>query len=259
MKIHECHESPAEFTWTILTYTICTFLLINKKCTRTQNFNTTLITLLTISIVCAHYTTLTPHQTQTTTPHQNHINHKASITSICHNHQNTYNTPHNNPTHLPALIPPINTTTYIGNIRHTTHLHLKIPKYKNIQYYTWNNFAIIFWGGDIHTNLGPSPHILKNLPIEYTQRQKQYFIHNTLTLKYQYTHLEELFRHYLNHNTPHPHNPNLTHLRKHNSLLSKYPTNHQIYALIITYSPIPSVCNQHMTNNLDPRCLTILR
>ena len=106
---------------------------------------------------------------------------------------------------------------------------------------------------------GPSLHILHNLPIEFTQRQNEYFIHNTITLKNQYAHLEELFEHYLNQTTHQSQTHDLTHLRKHSSLLSKYPTNYQLHAFIIAYSPIPSICNQLMTDNLDPRCLTILR
>lgn len=42
------------------------------------------------------------------------------------------------------------------------------------------------------------------------------------------------------------------------ALLSKYTTNYQLYAIIITYNPNPSIYNQQMNDNLDPRCHTTL-
>lgn len=82
---------------------------------------------------------------------------------------------------------------------------------------------------------------------------------NTTTLKVQYTHLEKLFEPYLTQTNPNTKHQDLTHLRTQSSLLSKYPIQHLIYALIITYSPSPQICNQRLIDNLDPRCLTILR
>ena len=113
--------------------------------------------------------------------------------------------------------------------------------------------------GDIQTNPGPSPHILKNLPKEYTQRQQQHFTHNSITLKVQYAHLEGLFNPYITQTTTPPQNQDLPHIRHHSLTLSKYPTHHLLYTFIIVYSPIPDTCNQLMTNDLDPRCLVILQ
>jgi hypothetical protein len=42
------------------------------------------------------------------------------------------------------------------------------------------------------------------------------------------------------------------------ALLSKYTTNYQLYAIIITYNPNPSIYNQQMNDNLDSRCHTTL-
>lgn len=200
-------------------------------------------------------TTSKPHNTLTPqSPHhfhipqpQQHIRHIKKIPFTILGQQTT-----------PTI--PINTITYIGYIRYNTHLHLKTPKIKLLQHYTWDNTTLITLSGDIESNPGPPlTHILKNLPREYTQRQKQYFIPNTLTLKSQYTHLEELFTSYLTQTTPDNNKQELAHLRRNNLPLSKYPIHHKIYALIITYSPIPYICDQQMANNLNPIYLTILR
>ena len=235
----------------------------------TPYYTLTTLTIIFLITIQTHHTILPPKSVHTPTyqtcPTQQ-PNHKSPITSPYHTYpENEYHINTHNPspittiTQLTTSIPPINTTSHIGYIKYITHIHLKTPKNKNIHYYIWNNSIIILLGGDIHTNPGPSPHILENLPIEYTQRQKQYFIHNTTTLKSQYAHLEELFGLYLHKTTSQTQSHDLTHIRKHSSLLSAYPINHQIYAFIIAYSPIPNICNQLMSNNLDPRCLTILR
>jgi hypothetical protein len=158
---------------------------------------------------------------------------------------------------IPSTI--IHNIIYIGQINYTTHLHLKTPKTKNTKYYTWNNSKIILLGGDIHPNPGPSSQILKNLPREFKQWQQQYFTNGSLTLKAQYAHLEGLFAPYITQTSTSPQNPELPHIRRHSSTLSKYPTHHQLYTFIIVYSPIPDICNQLMTNDLDPNCLTILQ
>lgn len=101
--------------------------------------------------------------------------------------------------------------------------------------------------------------MLDNFPCEYTQRQKEYFMTNTLTLKNHYIHLEEKFGPNLTQTTPNPQCLDLPHLRRQNSLPSNYLMNFKLYAIIISYNPTPEVCNQQMTNNLNPRCLTILR
>lgn len=105
----------------------------------------------------------------------------------------------------------------------------------------------------------PLTNILKNLPQEYTRRQKHYFIPNTRTLKPTYAHLEQVFKPYLKPSILDPPKHDLTHLQRHNSLLSKDPTQHHQYALILTYNPISKICNQQMAQKLDPRYLTILR
>jgi hypothetical protein len=141
---------------------------------------------------------------------------------------------------------------YIGNIIYITHLHLKTPKFKPTKYYTWNSSKIILIGGDIQPNPDPLSNITKNLPHEYQQRLKQYFIPNTTSLKPCYTHLESLFTPHLTHGTQHTLSQELTQLQRHKSTLSQYPLHLQIYVLIITYSPIPQICNQRMTDNIDP-------
>ena len=106
---------------------------------------------------------------------------------------------------------------------------------------------------------GPLSDITKSLPSEYKQRQKQYFTPNTTTLKHRYAHLESLFTPHLTHGTQNTLNHELIHLQQHKPLLSKYPIHLQIYALIITYSPIPQICNQRMITGMDPIGHTLLR
>ena len=231
----------------------------------------TLIVILIITQL--HYNTPPTHNTQLTTPpqtphktyqyqlHPQQQNHKSSITSIYPNVPHT--TPHpiqhkSHQTYTP-IIPHIQTITFLGHFYYITHTHLKCPKYKLIQHYIWNNSKIILLSGDIESNPGPLSHIIKNLPQEYAQRQKLYFEPNTLTLKPHYAHLEELFKPYLTHTIPNPNQNDLAHLRNHMTHLANYQPHHLLYAIIISYSPIPHVCNQQMSENLDPRCLTILR
>ena len=114
-------------------------------------------------------------------------------------------------------------------------------------------------GGDIHTNPGPLSSIIKDLPQEYKQRLKQYFIPNTTSLKPRYAHLENLFTPHLTQGTHNTTSQELTHLQRHKLTLSKYPLHIQIYALIITYSPIPQICNQRLIANMDPIGHTLLR
>ena len=201
---------------------------------------------------------------QTTyTQNIHHIIHKATTNTPNHNHTKIptiHIINHFTPLfELPLLYISINTISHIGNIYYTTHLHLKNSKNKLIQYYTWNNITLIPLSGDIHPNPGPITNILKHLPKEYIQRQKQYFLPNTLALKHQYIHLEKLFEPHLTPATSSFQNHELPHLRTHSLLLSHYPPHHLRYALIIVYSPFPQICNQLMTTHLDPIYLTILR
>ena len=228
--------------------------IINVPLNQAQNIKSQCITITNIihHIVHTHHKATHPHThpltttLKTTFPHYNHAQDLQ---------QPTQHTPQPNP----PPIPPIQPTIHISNILYITHTHLKTPKAKLIKYYIWNNTTLITLSGDIETNPGPLTNILTHLPLEYQKRQKQYFIPNTLELKPQYTHLEREFEPYLSQKDSSHQNHDLTHLRNHSTLLAKYPTSHQRYALIIAYSPIPQKCNLQMAKRLDPRCLTILR
>ena len=119
--------------------------------------------------------------------------------------------------------------------------------------------AALWLGGDIHPDLGPLSHITKDLPQAYKQRLKQYFLPNTTLLKPRYTHLENLFTPHLTHGTHNPCNQELTQIQRHKPTLSKYPMHLQIFALILSYSPIPQVCNQRLSTGLDPIGHLLLR
>jgi hypothetical protein len=201
------------------------------------------------------------HTTQNTYTNKPTIHHKSPTYPHYQNYTNItqpttqYTTPKKPPT--PNII--THNIIYIGKICHITHLHLKTPKSKPTKYYIWNNSKIILLGGDIHPNPDPLFNITKNLPQEYKQRQKQYFIPNTIFLKPSYTHLENLFIPHLTHGTQNTLSQELTQIQRHKPTLSKYPIQLQIYVLIIIYSPIPQICDQRMTTDIDPIGLTLLR
>ena len=104
---------------------------------------------------------------------------------------------------------PISTITFIGNIYYITHTHTHTIKPQKLRpYYTWNNSAILLQHGDIETNPGPK----KNSSRLYTKNihvdKNQYLILNSLTVKFQYKHLEELFEPHINPNTSNSQNLN---------------------------------------------------
>ena len=252
----------------------------------TPNITITILFTITLTTLIAHNNLPHTHKTNTnhTYPNQQQhytqqlhllqqIFHKSLITSSYYNNlpftplftqpnhtTNIYNnmprTITNKPP-IPNII--IHNIIYKGQIRYITHLHQRNPKTKTTRYYTWDNSKIILLGGDIQPNPGPLSHITQNLPLEYKQRQKQYFISNTTSLKPRYAHLESLFTPHLTHGTQNNLNHELTHLQRHKSILSKYPIHLQIFTLIITYSPIPQICNQRMITGMDPIGHTLLR
>jgi len=77
--------------------------------------------------------------------------------------------------------------------------------------------------------------------------------------KIKYMYRESLFTPHLTHGTQNTIDHKLSHLQRYKSLLSKYPIHLQIYVLIITYSPIPQICNQRMITGMDPIGHTLLR
>ena len=246
-----------------LLYMLTTYInMYTTSCTKRHTNPLTIIFIITI----LHTTTNPPiphHIPQPNTSIHNidHLILKSPTIPLYHKHTHptltiTYHITLRN---LPPIKTLIINITNIGTICHITHLHLKTPKTKLIYYYTWNNTKILLLCGDIQPNPGPLSYITKNLPHEFTQRQKQYFTHNTTSLKPRYAHLENIFAPHLTYGTQSTLNQELTQIQKHKPTLSKYPLHLQIYALIITYSPIPQECNQHMTNGIDPRCLNILR
>ena len=233
-----------------------------------HKFKITILSLLTIILATYYTTTSQKIPTHTNNPHQ---------------HKHT----HNIPTYKETILPYHKvTTTHIGptihtipyppqqpQTQHTIHINIqhtniyiifytiKHPQNKHTTLHKFTTHimdlqTLILLGGDIHPNPGPTAHVTKNLPKDYKQRQKHFFISNTTTLKPSYTHLEELFSTHLTQNLP---NQDLIHIHRHKPILSQYPLQSQIYTLIIAYGPTPQICDQHMTENIDPRCLTILK
>ena len=66
----------------------------------------------------------------------------------------------------------INNLNNIGSFYYITHIHLKTPKRKFIQYHTWNNTTLILLCEDIHPNPGPMPDLLNTHPNDHKRRQK---------------------------------------------------------------------------------------
>jgi exonuclease III len=271
------HQGSPLFIWTICyiafftylkelafsPYMLTTYITTYTKSTTTYR-TPTITTTLPLTLIHTQTQLLTLHNNTKPTTHI-HITHQLHNISPTYpySHSDTTNAHNNmphttaNPSPIPNII--IHHITYMGQISHITHLHLRTPKAKTTKYYTWNNSKIILLSGDIQPNPGPLSNITQHLPLEYQQRQKQYFTPNTTSLKPRYTHLESLFTPHLTHGIQNSLNQDLTHLQRHKSLLSKYPIHLQIYALIITYSPIPQICNQRMITGIDPIGHTLLR
>jgi hypothetical protein len=246
-----------------LLYKFTAYITTHTRSTITNRTPTIIIILLLILIHTQTHS-LTPYNTTKLTTHIHISQHLHNITPTYPNYHNHTTNTHNNRPHTTINQPPtpkiiIHNITYIGQIRHITHLHLKTPKAKTTRYYAWNNSKIILLGGDIQPNPGPLSSITQNLPLDYKQRQKQYFTPNTTTLKPRCAHLESLFTPHLTRDTQNTPNQELPYLQRHKPLLSQYPIHLQIYALIITYSPIPQICNQRMITGMDPIGHTLLR
>ena len=244
-------------------YILSTHIVIyTHLLTRKHTYITTIILLLITLYTQTHPLTIQNNtQPYTHTHITQHLTTKSPTCTYYHKYTNTtYNyTQHTTLGNMPTPHIIIHNIMNIATIHHITHLHLRNPKFITTHYYTWNNSKIILLGGDIQPNPGPLSHITKYLPQEYKQRLKQYFLPNTTTLKPRYAHLEQLFTPHLAYGSQNTISQELTQLQKHKPTLSKYPLHLQIYALIVTYSPIPQICNQRLMVDIDPIGLTLLR
>ena len=97
------------------------------------------------------------------------------------------------------------------------------------------------------------------MPIAFKQRQSQYYIKNSTTLKNDYAHLADTFLPIIQTSQHLIQNTQFPHLTRHIQLLKTYLTPHLLYTLIVSLGPIPSHCNQALQNGFPPRSLTILR
>lgn len=136
------------------------------------------------------------------------------------------------------MLPPINSTYYIGTLYYISHIKFRNPKLQTIHHYIWNN--LILQGRDISRNPSPSPPILKQMPKNF-QTKTITILHkkkNTTTLKIEYEHLVDLFLpiiqlppNHLNNNPiiPPSHPPHTT--------TPDTPIQHLLYTLIVSISP----------------------
>jgi outer membrane protein OmpA-like peptidoglycan-associated protein len=105
---------------------------------------------------------------------------------------------------------------------------------------------IILLSGDIETNPGPMPNILKRHPTSHKKNAKIYFIPNTIRLQPEYRHIAQTFApllkttHILHqiHNTTHPN------IAQYIQQQNTHPPTHILYALVITTHPNIDKCNQ---------------
>ena len=122
---------------------------------------------------------------------------------------------------------------------------MKKPKiYYSAGYYFINRLELIKCG-DIETNPGPMPNVLRTHPATHKKRAKIYFIPNTIKLQPEYQHLANTFAPILK-NT-HPLHPQaiITHpyLHQYIQTQGQSPLPHILYALIITIHPSIDTCN----------------
>ena len=156
-------------------------------------------------------------------PHTNSTILNTSIHSITctqnihHIHHNTtHNTPYHNhspSTQPPTLQTPLYNRNYIPPVYHTQHTHLKIPKNKPLQCYTWTYTTFILSNGLIYLHPRLVSSISKNLSQNYTQ--SQYLLPNALVIESHHKQLNKIFTLY-----PTPiiltyHNHGLTYLETH--------------------------------------------
>lgn len=131
----------------------------------------------------------------------------------------------------------------------------KAKRNKKINYRTKNplitphspHINLLILCGDIETNPGPMPNILKNHPSTHKRKAKTYFIPNTIKLHPEYIHLTKKFAPLLKntHSLHHHISLTLPHLHEYiQQKLTDHPTSHILYAIIITISPSIDTCNE---------------
>jgi hypothetical protein len=130
-----------------------------------------------------------------------------------------------------------------------------IPNY--VKTHTLN---LLLLCGDIETNPGPMPDILKTHPPSHKRRNKIYFIPFTIKLHPEYQHLAKQFAACIkithpNHTTASIEYP---HLSKYIQEKQQHPPQRILYALITTISPVLETCDHQLIHIPNPDWTTTL-
>ena len=165
---------------------------------------------------------------------------------------------------IPALPNIFTTTKFIF----TKYLKINKQKPKLLQlhgYYFINKLTLLQCG-DIESNPGPMPDILRTHPAAHKKRAKTYFIPNTIKLQPEYQHIASTFAPLLRHNHPLHHQTIITypHLHQHIETQSHSLPTHILYAIIITINSSIDTSNNilaqphtHHFNNIWTNTLII--
>ena len=144
---------------------------------------------------------------------------------------------------IPAL--PNLFTTYKFSLTKYLKLNKRKPKTIQTQGYYFINELALLQCGDIESNPGPMPDILRTHPAIHKKRAKTYFIPNTIKLQPEYQHIASSFAPILKTNHPLHHQTNIKYPYLHQYIQTQNlsPSTHILYALIITINPSIDTCN----------------
>ena len=119
------------------------------------------------------------------------------------------------------------------------------PKICQLHGYYFINKLTLLQCGDIETNPGPMPDILRTHPATHKRRAKIYFIPNTIKLQPEYQHIASTFAPILRQNHPLHQQMTTTHPHLHQYIQTQNysPPTHILYALVITIHPALDTCN----------------
>ena len=119
------------------------------------------------------------------------------------------------------------------------------PNLKHYQGYHFINSLALLQCGDVETNPGPMPNMLRTHPTTHKRRANIYFIPNTIKLHPEYQHLASSFSPILKQDHPLRQQSirTFSHLHQYIQTQNQAPLPHLLYAIIITINPSINECN----------------
>ena len=148
---------------------------------------------------------------------------------------------------------------FYRSIQNHPNIHRKRLLYALV--ITSDKSLILLRSGDIETNLGPMPDILKTRLLPHRRRYKTYFITCTIKLQLEYQHLAKTFSPILK--TDHPNHINATrnfpYLTRYLNQKRQHLTPRLLFALITTISPNINTYEHQLINIPNMTIFVILK